>query len=709
MEYGSHYSDTYSYGSSKRRSKQTWAGVSSTDAYKSNLDWGYRRKGLQLFYAEVKQAQLAVARQVNPALDKTFTPKVKPQISPVYTPYPASLAVMACVGLTASLEYQKWTDEKILMTYLAEYLKNPAEFDELHVHSEAYRLLVQTTADNVQTRLLLEALARLPPAATVETARLYLASQQTLRFESLPEILRAVVLFGDVLPDWRGRTLHPLTESLLEDAADTSAPFLARLRHAKSHLLVEEGVAWVKMLSRRLARYLPEPQPQQPQPERSGGGSGGVKFGHPSTSGQQQGRQERLDTDAPLFPPLNSSRAPTLLEEPEPIKQLLQSLFSSRGLDVGKSPATAAIQAGTAPVDPLSQLFNEFVQTINSAGGQSQMHQDMRSDLVEQATRIAGFKEGPIQGNPADGHSVKVSLGNGMEAGGEIFDRSVELGDDFSGYENLIQESQPVTDGLRRTLYPNFTDVPETERLRTTGTLDPARLPLADVVSAVFRRYKVREQADKRGRPVMMVACDGSGSLNSQQIHMLKILCCAWLVATAGKAIQVMAGLYHSGTIRRGLGGPLVQWIYHPRKTPATGRKDAARALVSLPDSGTGIQSDALSLAFMLDEAAALACGRRIYLILITDCAWNTSFNVGKSGKEEVQACFHSAYERFGDKLHTTLVALGVSGETGFEDLLDKVITVSQGELTNPSAVAGKIGLYVAACMKERRRLMARQ
>jgi hypothetical protein len=391
------------------------------------------------------------------------------------------------------------------------------------------------------------------------------------------------------------------------------------------------------------------------------------------------------------------------------MKQFLQGLSSSRSREGGRSLTAGQAQAEKGTVDPLSQLVSDFAQTVSQAGGQSQQSQDMRSDLVEQASRSAAFKEGPIQGNPVDGHNVKVPLGGGQEAGGEIFDRPVELSDDFSGYENLKREAQPVTDDLRRSLYPNFTQVPETERLRTTGTLDPARLPLADVVSAIFRRYKVHEQADKRGRPVLMVACDGSGSLNSSQIHMLKILCCGWLLATAGKAIQVLAGLYHSGTIRQGLGGALVQWIYHPRKTPATGRKDAARALLSLPDSGTGAQSDALSLAFMLDEAAELARGRRIYLILLTDCAWNVSLNVGKSGKEEVYSYFQGAYERFGDKLHTTLVALGVAGQTGFEDLLDKVIAVSNDELKDPSSVAGKIGHYVAACMKERRRLMARK
>ncbi len=706
MDHSFHYPAGHSYRSYRRRSKADWAGISRNDAYKLNLEWDYRIQAQRLFYQACKQAQLAVARQVNPVLDSSFAPKVKPQIGAAYTNYPASLAVPACIGHTAFLEYQQWMKEKILITCLADYLKNPSEADDVRINPEAYRHLVQTVAETVQTRLLLESLSRLPPAATVETARLYLASQQSLRFESLPEILRAVVLFGDVLPDWRGRLLHPLTVALLKTAADASAPFLARLRHTKPHLLLEEGVAWVKALSRRLSKYLPEPSPQMNQANApSGGGDSQSKEQVP----KPEDRGRRFNPFAPLAPPLNSNRAPTLLEEPSPMRQFVQGLASGRGSASGDMLEAAPVHGAQGQPDPLAQLVNEFVQTLQQAGGQTQQFQDLRSDLIEQAARSGGFKEGPLQGNPADGHSVKVPFADGREAGGEIFDRPVELSDDFSGYENLQREAQAVTEDLRRTLYPNFTQVPETERLRTTGSLDPARLPLADVVSAVFRRYKVCEQADKRGRPVLLVACDGSGSLNSSQIHMLKILCCAWLMATVGKAIQVLAGLYHSGSIRQGLSGPLVQWIYHPRKTPATGRRDAARALLSLPNSGTGAQSDALSLAFMLDEAATLAAGRRIYLILLTDCAWNISFNLGKSGKEEVASYLQGAYERLGDKLHVTLVALGVAGLTDFENLLDKVITVSNNELKDPSAVAAKIGLYVAACMKEQRRLIARK
>jgi hypothetical protein len=708
MEHNIHHQPAYCLRSYRRRSKTDWAGISRNDAYKLNLDWDYRLQAQRLFYQACKQAQLAVARQVNSGLDSSYSPKVKPQISAAYTSYPASLAVPACIGQTAFLEYQQWMKEKILITCLTDYLKDPAGCDEVRADPEAYRHLAQTVAEIVQTRLLLESLSRLPPAATVETARLYLASQQTLRFESLPEILRAVILFGDVLPEWRDRLLHPLTISILKEATEVSAPYQARLRHTKSHQLLDEGVSWVKTLSRRLATYLPKAQPAPPQPqpgqENAAAGTGGAPAAAPQGAPPAE-QQRKLNPFEPLGPPLNSSRAPALFEEPDPLGQLVSGFSAANA----RGAQRAAGGAAGAASDPLSQLFSEFAQAVQQAGGQTQQYQDMRSDLVEQSARSAGFKEGPLQGNPADGHSVKVPLGDGREAGGEIFDRPVELSDDFSGFENLQREAQAVTEGLRRTLYPNFTQVPETERLRTTGSLDPGRLPLADVVSAVFRRYKVCEQADKRGRPVLLVACDGSGSLSSSQIHMLKILCCAWLMATVGKAIQVLAGLYHSGIIRQGLSGPLVQWIYHPRKTPATGRKDAARALLSLPNTGTGAQSDALSLAFMLEEAAALAAGRRIYLILLTDCAWNISFNLGKTGKEEVASYLQGAYERLGDKLHVTLVALGVSGVTDFESLLDKVITVSNDELKDPSAVAAKIGLYVAACMKERRRLIARK
>ncbi len=319
------------------------------------------------------------------------------------------------------------------------------------------------------------------------------------------------------------------------------------------------------------------------------------------------------------------------------------------------------------------------------------------------------FAQSPIQGSPADGHEVTLRLGKDSEFGGEIHDRPVALSDSLPAVESLAAESAPMADALRRALYPNIAERVETERLRATGALDAARLAMADFSSVVFKRYRIYEKADPKGQPLLLIACDGSGSLNRKEMRMLKVLAAAWLNSTVRTQVQVMAGLYHSGEIRRGVSGPLVQWMYHPQKTPAISRKDALRALVSLPESGTGAQSDALSLQFMLGEAVRIARGRMIYLILVSDCEWNRSFDADLSGKEEVRAFFENVYAEFDGNIHTTLVALGKEGETGFEDLLDKVITVPDSRLEDYAGLAEQIGVYVATCMKERRHFAARE
>lgn len=201
----------------------------------------------------------------------------------------------------------------------------------------------------------------------------------------------------------------------------------------------------------------------------------------------------------------------------------------------------------------------------------------------------------------------------------------------------------------------------------------------------------------------MAIACDGSGSLEASQMRMLKILTASWLNSTARTDVRMLAGLYTSDHVRNGVMGPVVDWIYHPHKTPATSRTDAVRAVAALPESGQGVQSDALSIAFIMEEAKKLARGRTIYLILLTDCAWNRSFDTQKSGYDEVRSLFETLYRDLREKLHVTLVALGVSEPTGMEDLLDKVIAISEAELTDSGAIAEKIGSYVATCVRERK------
>lgn len=350
----------------------------------------------------------------------------------------------------------------------------------------------------------------------------------------------------------------------------------------------------------------------------------------------------------------------------------------------------------------------DFISAIDEVGRQSEKWHDIRYEVLELTLR-SGFTEGPAQGLPVLGHEVSLPLGDKECGMGEIFDQPVELSDDLSAQDKLLREAAPITENLRRNLYPSVNQVVQTQRFRSSGALDPGRLPVADFAGAIFQRQVTQDLADLRGNPVVAIACDGSASLSNDQMRMVKVLATSWLEATARSGVQVMAAMYHSGLIRPGVVGPLVQWFFHPHKTPAWHRREVIRALASLPDEGTGAQSDALSLTFILEEARKLARGRMIYLVLISDCAWNQSFRTSLSGQQEVQAFFRGAAATLPGKLHTTLVALGGSQITGLEQLVDKILRVSEKELTDYVAVACRIGAYVASCLRERQRWLIRR
>jgi hypothetical protein len=500
-----------------------------------------------------------------------------------------------------------------------------------------------------------------------------------------------------------------MTLAILEDVINTCRPFFKQIAAAPAYQLLGVGVLWVKALCRSLAKYLPETEAKKLDETKAEAPSELTNLIR-----QWIGRRDlfRFSNEAEQSPqtdevaPLNGPHPPALFDPPSAAEQIARSLLDPKSKPESRLPSplqSAALKEVT------QRALASFSAVLDLAGGQQNEWEDLRSDLLEHLLQSASFSPSPIEGNPVEGHEVSVKLGNEDAASEEIFDRPIELSDDLTAYEELLAESQPIIAALQRTLYPNVEEAPETERFRTSGSLDPARLAMAEISPAVFRRYRIYERADRRGRPVLLIACDGSASLSQQQMQMTKVLAAAWLASTVKSDIQILAGLYHSGAIRPGLSGPLVEWMHHPRKTPATHRADAARALVSLPGAGTGVQSDVLSLAFMLEEARRVARGKMVYLILISDCAWNRSFKTEKDGREEVYSFFETIRQDHPGKLHTTLVALGVNGATGFEELLDKVIAVSGEQLTDYTAVARQIGLYVASCMSDRHSLMARR
>jgi len=676
-----------------RRSKNDWAGVNPGDAFKANLDYHIRMPGLKQFYKMVNKAQQEVAIAAGITDGYNYEPVIKAQIAPFYTLYPSSLAALASIGLTAFLEYEQVFSQNQLKTQLKEYLDLPNSFKDYDLDENDLNRLADECVNVVHRRLILEDLSRYKNLHAIEMYRLFSASQQTLNFRTVPEIVNAVILYGDVLPRWEEMELHVMTRSIFNDVYNASEMFLEKISNVPSDKLFDFGADWIFEICISISEYLPlkikKASRYYPLSE---------SFNSPN----QKFRFEKKEN--PTFdgkiPPLDGANPPALFDETNLQEKVKKSLL---GEAKGNSPNEQSKVSNS-----VEEFIKEFSDAVNNAGGQKKDWEDMRSDIVEEAIRKTVFSQSPIQGSPASGHELNVDLGGSKFGQGEVFDRPVEMSNDLRAYEILMQDSDPIAKEMKKALYPNIEKIPEIDKICSSGIIDSAKLPYADFSLAIFKRYRMRDKADKRGRPVLLIACDGSGSLGANQMKMLKTLACAWLTSTAKSSIQVLAGLYHSGNIRTGLSAPLIQWMYHPRKISSFSKKDASRTIVSLPQSGTGYQTDALQIAFMLDEAITIAQGRMVYLILITDCCWNISFNLGLTGQQEVYSLLEKYYENFKGKLHTTLVGLGVSNNTGFEDLVDKVIKINSEDLTNYMEVAGQIGKYVASTMRERTKLISK-
>ncbi|MBN1894356.1 hypothetical protein JW906_07660 [bacterium] len=686
---------TYSYG--KRRVKSDWAGITLGDAFRANLDYYERLPAQRLFYQKVARIQKAICGLFDESGESAKQFLARPQIGPVYTQYPSSAAAYAAIGLTAFLEYQARMKDKILMVLLADFIESPDGDGDDSEDENQHSLLARTITKAVQVRILLEDLSRRPGLFPVEIYRLFAASQQDLRFLTMNDVIFSSVLYGDILPGWANLNLHPLTREIFGKMDAVSGSFFNSLPSVEAELLVDFGADWVKALYKAIVPLLPDTkQINQMQ--------------HDILNAKDRNNMSLQIVSremGPLFgmedetlPPLNEPQPPVLTDPENWVEHsavlLLNSLFKNM-------PAQEEFMQQTQEM-----LFMAFVEAMRSAGAQQRAWEDTRSDILQRLLQLSLFEGGPMEGTPTGGQQIQVHVG-GDDMEGEIFDRPVALSENAGACESLVADAQPLTDAMRRSLYPNIERLPETDRLRTSGSIDPARLAMADFSPAVFKRYRMREKADRRGRPVLAIACDGSGSLNPDQMRMLKLLTTAWLNSTARSDIQLLAGLYHSDQVRPGIAGPLVQWIYHPLKTPTTNRREAVRALVALPNTGTGVQSDALSIAYIVREAQALARGRMVYLILITDCEWNRSFRTKKTGFQEVEALLKTLIEDFKGKLHMTLVALGKKNPIGLENLVDKVILIPREELNNSAAVAAKVGLYVASCLRERNKLVLKE
>ena len=483
---------SYNFAFQKKRCKADWAGLSIGDAFKNDLDYYQRLPAQRVFYQLVDNAQKRVVEAMGVYSSGETQFMVKPQISPCYTNYPANLAAHSAIGLTAYLEFTARCEHSLLLTHMAEYLQDPATLDNASVDRATYARIARLVAETVQQRLVLEELSRVCILPSVEIHRLFGSSQQRLNFRTIKEVVQAVVLFGDVLPPWEPMNLHPLTRVIIRALERISGEYLDGLPQCQPQRFIYLGEAWVRRICKTLTAYLPLPRPEQAQ------GRTEKKLSMPEFL--------RSQADATSPARLEHSKPPT--QTPEGLAPLEGPMPPSLG-ETGNAAqhVTNRLQmpgnggddggGGQSALDEESQkALAEFSEAMDQAGGQSRDWEDMRSEIVESAMAQTAFQQGPITGSPTDGNEVIVNLPSGEFAGGRIFDRPLGLTNDSQAVENLKIQARPVTEQLRRNLYPSLDHRPQTLRLRTGGVLDGGRLALAGFCPAVFKRFRNVEMAD---------------------------------------------------------------------------------------------------------------------------------------------------------------------------------------------------------------------
>lgn len=679
--------------------KEVWAGCSPEHAFSEDIAWPYKRQSLHKFHTLLEQERKVLWNATKAAGVNLPALQVEPQISAFYTSFP--WPARASVGHTLFLEASKYKES--ILSRLYTYLEDSQRIREYGLNEANYKKVVGMTAEALGNRALFDMLEQVPRLDGVEFYRLFQAAVHSLNFGDLRDIINAVVLLGDVLPEPDTLKLHELTMRIMKALMKASQGYWQEATDNGRDGNLDIYLLWGSSLIRQLIRFLP---PEKPSKPKASSKSPVIKeeSNTPQPEPEYSHLPERKD-GPPLrtLPPLNKPQPPVLEEGSSRLRDNLEKMHQEIQKDTSESGDTKEEDPDAARA---KKILNDLIWAAEGASAQKNKWENMREDLVEDILSNNPFGRGPVEGQETNGICINREIG-GMEVGGELFDRTVALCNDLNKVRSLRSRAAPIVKKLMGNLYPNTGKEFAMEYPCASGQMDPRRLPIAEVCDAAYRRYRTFNVTSPVGRSLLLIAADASGSLSDPQMQMCKCLMTAWLDSVYSARLQVLAGFYHSGGIRTHLSGPLVQWVYHPRKTPVYAPRDAVGAVANLPDSGSGAQSDALSLTYMLDEAASVSRGAFVYLTLISDCAFNKSYRLSEiTAMEEVVETFKQAREQMDGRLHITLVGLGKAIPDKIKDAVDGIITVDEDALKSPHKVAENIGMYVAACIRNRREMM---
>ena len=297
--------------------------------------------------------------------------------------------------------------------------------------------------------------------------------------------------------------LHPLTRVIIRALERISGEYLDGLPQCQPQRFIYLGEAWVRRICKTLTAYLPLPRPEQAQ------GRTEKKLSMPEFL--------RSQADATSPARLEHSKPPT--QTPEGLAPLEgpmpPSLERNRQCRPTRDQQVAnawqrrrMTAAGGSPLlmKNRKRLWLSFQRPWIRPGGKAAIGKTCapKSWSPPWRKRLFNKAQSPAAPPTETKSSSICPVVNLLEAG--YSDRPLGLTNDSQAVENLKIQARPVTEQLRRNLYPSLDHRPQTLRLRTGGVLDGGRLALAGFCPAVFKRFRNVEMADKRGKPVLVIA-----------------------------------------------------------------------------------------------------------------------------------------------------------------------------------------------------------
>lgn len=693
------------YGESKFR--RTWRPVSIADANRYSVSWSRRNEATDKlddlsFEHQRKAAESALGRRV---LDSDL--KTRPQRGPLHTQYPAFPAARACLGLSAVCEFKAHAGKSNAVLQAA--VKLPPEMlaglDPGGV-AQASSFVVEAVAN----RLCIDQLYRADRLAAVESYRLFAAAMLDLRFRRLKDVILAATTLGDLLPGLIKRErmrqlIHPLTGRILDAMTEPCHRYEIGAKDCSPERLLSLGADLAKALMAALAPFLPLKQAAPPNapglPDKVArellqavGGPRRVPLRNRKEAAPSEDvLSKRLAGSEESVPPSIDQHLPWRLKDelgkPNPLaKGTGRTEPSSQGSQGQQEAACRLHPPGpsSAAEVQVQAVLQRATSMIAQATGRAQW-EDPRVDQVAQALRGTPYAPGVVEGELAMRRHKVTAYGSGREGG--IREEALSRCRDEEALRQVRQGAAPIERRLRGYQWFGQRQEAMIRRLQTRGAIDPHRLHRFGTSSLLRRRWRRCDVTDYRGRPVVVLAKDGSSSNTLQTTFAGKIVAAAFLQVERLARIRLFAADYSSDG-----GGPLVRWLYHPQKTPGRSSLQAADAVASLPPKGQGGNEDVLSLSHILHEVlgSPVACKQTVIVINVTDGKFNSPIGEFRSMVKKLREDYPLIY---------SLVILGHTPVDVPE--ADYIVRVSQTELGQPQQIAERIAAHVNTLVRHLR------